>query len=96
MGILHALENALGRHAELSEYAPEVEAVVEDLAARVERLEGFAPASTPDPAAAPDPTVAAPTGTDAGVSDSVPGSTTVVASGTAEPVPAEQGEPGQV
>lgn len=94
MGILHALENALGRHAELSEYAPKVEAVVEDLAARVERLESFAPASTPEPA---DPTAPAPAGTTAGVSDSAPGSTMAAASGIPDlVVPAEQNEPGQV
>lgn len=40
MGILAVLESLLGRPAELSEYAPKVEAEIEALTARVEALEG--------------------------------------------------------
>lgn len=91
MSILKTLENALGRHAELSEYAPEVEAVVKDLAARVERLESFAPASTPEPA---NPTASQPSPPPA-VAGGSPASMPA-ASPTDGSVPAEQGEPGQV
>jgi len=40
MGLYSKLVDALGRHAELAEYAEKIEAVVDDLAARVEALEG--------------------------------------------------------